>query len=191
MANDIIELLEQGYAWTGARIARIEPEDLDTPTPCEGWQLRHLTNHMLASLGRLAAAAEGEVADPSQFDAQTQALTDRLGDDCGRSAFAAVEHRALRVWRQPDVMARTCALPLGDLPAPVAAQINLVEVVVHGWDVSQATGEAATVPLGLAEPVLAFCRQAVDAARGHAFGPDLEVGDSVPDRLVAFLGRKP
>lgn len=191
MAHDITELLEQGYAWTGERVALVGPEDLDSPTPCEGWQLRHLLNHMLASLDRLAGAAEGEVAELSQFDPQAQALTDRLGDDCGHGAFATVERRALTVWRQPDVMARTCALPLGSLPAPVAAQINLVEVVVHGWDVSQATGEAVPVPPELADPILAFCREALDSARGGAFGPDLEVGDDVSQRLVAFLGRKP
>jgi uncharacterized protein (TIGR03086 family) len=191
MANDIVELLEQGYAWTAERVAQVGPEDLDTPTPCEGWQLRHLLNHMLASLERLAGAAEGEVAEPSQFDAQSQALTDRLGDDCGHATFAAVRQRAMTVWHQPDVMARTCELPLGSLPASMAAQINLVEVVVHGWDVSRATGEAAAIPPGLAGPILEFCRQAVDPARGRAFGPDLEVGDTVPERLVAFLGRKP
>jgi uncharacterized protein (TIGR03086 family) len=191
MTYDIITLLGQGYDWTADRVARVRPEDLDTPTPCEGWQLRHLLNHMLASLERLAGAAEGEVAEPSQFDAQTQALTDRLGDDCGHAAFAAVRQRAMTVWHQPDVMARTCELLLGSLPASMAAHINLVEVVVHGWDVSQATGEAEAIPPELAEPVLEFSRQAVDPARGRAFGPDLEVGDTVSERLVAFLGRKP
>lgn len=191
MASDVIDLLDQGYAWTAERLAHVGPQDLDSPTPCEGWQLRHLLNHMLASLDRLAGAAEGEVAEPSLFDAQAQALTDRLGDDCGESAFASVRQRAMTVWHEPDVMARTCELPLGSVPAPAAAHINLVEVVVHGWDVSQATGEAAAIPPELAEPILAFSRQAVDPARGRAFGPDLGVGDTVPDRVVAFLGRKP
>ena len=210
MARDIIELLEQGYAWTAERVAQVSPDDLDTPTPCEGWQLRDLLDHMLGSLDRLAGAAEGEAAE-TQAETQTPAPTpsagptatagrtatvsptptDRLGDDCGHAAFAAVRKRALTVWHEPDVMARTCELPLGSLPAPVAAHINLVEVVVHGWDISQATGEAADIPPELAEPILEFARQAIGPARGRAFGPDLEVGDTVPDRVVAFLGRKP
>jgi uncharacterized protein (TIGR03086 family) len=215
MAYDVIDLLEQGYAWTAGRIAQVRPDDLDTPTPCEGWQLRHLLDHLVGSLERLAAAAEGEggdgdrdgaaPADPpdgrTQADSASQAagpgqaraqtLTDRLGDDCGHAAFDAVRRRALAAWRRPGVMARTCELPLGTLPAPAAAHINLVEVVVHGWDVSQAIGEAAAIPPGLAEPMLEFSRKAVDPARGRAFGPDLAVGDTVGDRLVAFLGRKP
>jgi uncharacterized protein (TIGR03086 family) len=191
MASDLIDLLAQGYDWTEARLARVQPDDLDMATPCEGWQLRHLLDHMLDSLDRLAAAAEGEVADADQLDPQHQARSDRLGDDCGRTTFAAVKQRALTAWRQPDVMARTCELPLGTLPAPVAANINLVEVVVHGWDVSQTTGEAAAIPPELAEPILAFSRPTVAAARGTAFGPDLETGDTASERLVSFLGRKP
>ncbi len=187
VAHDVIDLLEQGYAWTAERMAQVGPDDLDSPTPCEGWQLRHLLDHVLGSLDRLAAAAEGDGPE----GASAQALADGLGEDCGQAAFAAVRRRALAAWRRPGVMAGTCELPLGTLPAPAAAHINLVEVVVHGWDVSQATGESAAIPPELAEPVLEFSRKAVDPARGRAFGPDLAVGDTVGDRLVAFLGRKP
>ena len=190
MDRDVVDLLEQGFAWTGERVALVGPDDLDAETPCEGWRLRHLMNHMLAALGRLAGAAEGEVAPPEAFDARAQALLDRLGDDCGHAAFAGVRDRALAVWRSPGVMERTCALPLGSIPAPMAAHLNLVEVVVHGWDVSQATGERAAIPDELAGPILDFSRQAVGPARGRAFGPDLSTGESLSDRTVSFLGRK-
>lgn len=189
MGTDVIDLLDKGYAWTAERVARVTPDDLDTPTPCEGWRLRDLLDHMLASLGRLADAADGQVPEPGRSD--PDASGDRLGDDCGKATFAAVRQRAMTVWRQPGVMAGTVQLPLGSLPASMGAHINLVEVVVHGWDVSQATGEAATIPPELAEPMLDFSRQTVEPARGRAFGPDLALGDTVSERVVAFLGRKP
>jgi uncharacterized protein (TIGR03086 family) len=182
VTTGIVELLEQGFAWTGDRLARVGTADLDVPTPCEEWGLRELLNHMLAALGRLAAAAEGDMAPPE---------VDRVGVDCGRSAFADVQKRALAVWRTPGVMERTCELPLGSIPAPMAARLNLVEVVVHGWDVSQATGERAAIPDSLAEPILEFSRRAVEPARGRAFGPDLSTGESLSDRTVSFLGRRP
>jgi uncharacterized protein (TIGR03086 family) len=180
----MIELLEQGYGWTGERLARVQPDDLAAATPCEGWELRDLLNHMLESLERLAAAAEGGVAPPP-------AQRDRLGGDCGRTAFAAARDRALAVWRAPGVMERTCVLPLGTVPGAVVAQVNLAEVVVHGWDVGRATGEDVDIPDGLAGPILDFSRQAVEPRRGIAFGPDLGVGDTLGERTVAFLGRKP
>jgi uncharacterized protein (TIGR03086 family) len=191
VTTGIVELLEQGFGWTGERLARVGPGDLDAPTPCEGWRLRELVNHMLASLGRLAAAAAGEVAPPAAFDSQAQARVDRMGDDCGRAAFAAVRERALAVWQAPGVMERTCVLPLGSVPGSMAARVNLVEVVVHGWDVGQATGERPVIPDRLAGPILDFSRQAVAPRRGIAFGPDLGLGEALGERAVAFLGRTP
>lgn len=207
MASDITDLLDQAFAWTGDRVDRVDPGDLGRPTPCEGWQLRDLLDHMLASLDRLATAAEGDaaaragtgtgeggssdLAGTSGGGSPDLAGVDRIGDDGGRGAFAAVRRRALAVWRRPGVMDRTCELPLGSLPGTVAAHLNLVEVLVHGWDISRATGEAAAIPPHLAEPALDFSRRAVAPARGRAFGPDLETGDTPSDRLVSFLGRKP
>jgi hypothetical protein len=82
--------------------------------------------------------------------------------------------------------------PIGTLPAPVVASGTLLEVVVHGWDISQASGEATEIPDVLAVPVLEFARQpVVDANRGDNFAADLGIGDTPSDQLIAFLGRKP
>jgi hypothetical protein len=69
---------------------------------------------------------------------------------------------------------------------------TLLELVVHGWDISQATGEAAAIPDALAVPILDFARGAIaDDARGDMFAADLGLGDTPSDQLVGFLGRKP
>jgi uncharacterized protein (TIGR03086 family) len=89
-------------------------------------------------------------------------------------------------------MDRTFELPIGTLPAPMLASSVLLELVVHGWDISQASGETVEIPDALALPVLAFARQAiVDANRGDNFAADLGIGDTPSDQLIAFLGRKP
>ena len=89
-------------------------------------------------------------------------------------------------------MDRTFELPLGTMTAQTLASATLLEVVVHGWDISQATGEAADIPDALARPILDFARQPiVDANRGDHFGADLAIGDTPSEQLVGFLGRKP
>jgi uncharacterized protein (TIGR03086 family) len=89
-------------------------------------------------------------------------------------------------------MDRTMELPIGTMPAPAVASVNLLELVVHGWDISQATGERADIPDALALPTLDFVRQALDDdMRGDNFAADLAIGDTPSDQLVAFLGRKP
>jgi uncharacterized protein (TIGR03086 family) len=89
-------------------------------------------------------------------------------------------------------MDRTFELPIGTMTAPVLAGATLLEAVVHGWDISQSTGEAADIPDALALPTLEFARQALDDTnRADNFAVALGIGDKPSDQLVAFLGRTP
>jgi len=175
---DTIDLLDQAYAWTAARIAVVPADGLDRPTPCSRWNLGQLLEHTIESLTLLtdAVAPEGPARSEASW---SQAITD----------LAA---RSRRAWQAPGVMDRTIELPIGSVPAPAAASITRLEAVVHGWDISQATGEAAEIPDTLARPVLEFARQAIDdGSRGDNFAAALDVGLTPSAQLVAFLGRKP
>jgi uncharacterized protein (TIGR03086 family) len=177
---DTIDLLDHAYAWTGARIAAVPAGGLDAPTPCSRWNLAQVLDHTIESLTMLVNAVAGG-PDPlvSGGSSRQQAITE----------LAA---RSRRAWQAPGVMDRTIELPIGTMPAPVVATVTMLEAVVHGWDISQATGEAADIPDALAVPVLEFARQALDdAGRGDNFAAALDLGITPSARLVAFLGRKP
>lgn len=178
-----LELLDLGYQWTAARIAAVQVTDLDAPTPCRDWDLRCLLHHTYDSLTLLTDA----VAQDDDVDCCA------VEDSCWAVAFVDLATRAHHTWREePDVLDRVCQLPLGETPAAVVADMTLLEVVVHGWDVSHSTGEEAAIPAPLATHVLAFARQpVVDGQRGDAFAADLHIGTTPSDRLVAFLGRTP
>jgi uncharacterized protein (TIGR03086 family) len=185
---DTIELLDHGYAWTAARIAAVPTNGLDAPTPCSLWNLQELLDHTIGALTMLtdAVATAGAGAEPDAPAGHA------LGSTPWDRAIAELAARSRRAWQAPGVMDRTMELPIGTMPAPMVASANLLEVVVHGWDISQASGEAAEIPDALALPVLEFARQAVlDANRGDHFAADLGIGDTPSDQLVAFLGRKP
>ncbi|MGH3827982.1 MAG: TIGR03086 family metal-binding protein [Pseudonocardiaceae bacterium] len=187
----IIMLLDEGFAWTGERIAAVRIEQLAAATSCARWDLRALLNHTLGTMDQIAAAANG-TGDPSRLDAQTLADTDWIGAD-PTAAFEAIAARALAVWHTPGVLERTCALPWGPTPAPVVAQLSAIDAVVHGWDISRAIGEAVDIPLELAEPLLGISKGFVhEGLRGTAFAEEVRiVSGSASDRLVAFLGRTP
>lgn len=176
-------LLDQGFAWTAARVAAIPADALDAPTPCGSWTLRELLDHTLDTVGVFADAIAGPADAP---------VAPPMGQSSWSVAFAELVARVHRGWTDPEAMDRTYELRFGAMPGPVMASANLLEVVVHGWDTAQATGEAVDIPDGLALPILAFARAAItDDGRGDAFGPDLAVGDTPGEQLVAFLGRMP
>lgn len=176
---DAIALLDEGLAWAAERIAFVDVDHLDAPTPCEGWTLRDLLDHVLDTVGVFADAIDGPAATPPAAGTWS-------------TSFAELAARIGRGWTDPEAMDRTYDLRFGLMPGPVMASANLLEVVVHGWDVAQATGEPVAIPDALAVPVLAFARAAItDDGRGDAFGPALAADGTPGEQLVAFLGRTP
>lgn len=172
----LIEQLQAGYDWTAARLASIRPEHLDRPTPCSDFDLGQLLVHLNDSVARFVTAVGGNVPP----DAGTGPV-DR---------FASLPSASVAAWADADLTA-TFELPIGTLPAPLVAQINLAEVVVHGWDVSRATGEGADVPADLADAVTQFGHMILtDDNRAPAFGPAQPGGTTPSDRMAAFYGRQ-
>jgi uncharacterized protein (TIGR03086 family) len=97
-------------------------------------------------------------------------------------------------FRQPGALGRTVEVPFGTVPGAVAVHLRLTEVLVHGWDLAQATGQALAFPENLAEQELAFSRDALGALPpGRSpFAPPTPAPDTAPaiDRLAACLGRR-
>lgn len=186
---DAITQICEGYEWTAERVAAVHATDLAAPTPCVGWDLRQLLNHLLGALTLHLDAAEGKEADRSG----TSPDANRIGDDPPAVPFDAVAARAKRTWNEPGVLDRTCVLPMGSVPASAVVMLHVTEVVLHGWDIGQATGECATVPAHLAVAILEFAREfGVDAHRGESFADELPPASDAPsDRLLAFFGRTP
>jgi uncharacterized protein (TIGR03086 family) len=188
---NVVDLIDDGYAWTGKRIAAVQPSDLSAPTPCTEWNLQQLLTHVLGALDLHLDAAHGLPGDPSRRHPGTGRL-----DGTPESAFATVTARGARTWREPGVLDGTWTLPMGPVPGPVLAMLHVTELLVHGWDIGRATGENVGIPAELAEPALEFSRRfATPAHRGTAFAAELSAelsaGHPPGDQLVAFLGRRP
>jgi uncharacterized protein (TIGR03086 family) len=144
-----------------------------------------LLDHTIESLSMFTDA----VATPSTDAVATEVAA--LGSSSWDLAIASLAARSRRAWAEPGVMDRTIEISVGSLPAPMAASANLLEVVTHGWDIGQASGEATAIPDALAVPILEFARLAIgDDHRGDHFAADLGVGTTPSDQLVAYLGRK-
>lgn len=189
-----IALLDQGHAWTAEQMAAITAEDLTAPTPCPPWNLRHLLDHLLEMLVVIAHAAEGRPLDPGWRDNGALAAVVATSGEAPAAAFEAMAGRLAAAWRRPGALEQTCQLSFGAVPASVVAGIQLLEVVVHGWDITSTVGRPARIPDDLANAVYAFAQgPVVTAKRGIAFADPLDVAHprSASDRLLAYLGRVP
>jgi uncharacterized protein (TIGR03086 family) len=186
---DLIALLDEAVASTGNIVAGVRPDQLDDTTPCTEWNVRAVLNHLIGVNEVFSHVGEGKPISPPDPS------TDHFTGDAYAAAYESAAARMVAAWRKPGTLDATITLPFGDVPGSVAASINVVDTVVHGWDIARATGQDATLAPHLAEPALEMSRNLVgdEFRAAGAFGSEVAVPAGAPagDRLVAFLGRTP
>jgi uncharacterized protein (TIGR03086 family) len=118
-------------------------------------------------------------------------VADRLGADPAgayRRSAAALQAAAGR----PGVLQRNQATPAGVASGAERLQWRIVDLLVHGWDLVQATGIVAELPDDLVEQALKFARTRLPSQpRSGRFADPRPIRDTAPaiDRLAAFTGR--
>jgi len=180
-----VGLLERAIAYALVSLDAVAPPLLSAPTPCAGWDLRTLVDHLNDSVGVLCEGiATGRVSPAG-------------GPDPGEGLVVAFRVRA------HELLGAVVAAGWGDapisvaelpLPAEIVAATGAVEIAVHGWDVAVACGNHRPIPPALASELLGICPLiACGGTRGALFAPPVPVSPAaIPgDRLVAFLGRDP
>ena len=176
-------------------IARQATADhLGLPTPCADWNLRELLDHMTTENSGFAEAALGRGADPTAWVGQP----DRVAPVAD---YVAATETLITAFAEPDVLQRSFALPLlthdREFPGEQAVMMQLVDSVVHAWDLAKTLDLPLTVNDDITDVVLAVCEQIPDdesrRTPGATFGPPMPCADDAPllDRIVALLGRSP
>src|SRR5439155_27261265 len=97
-------------------------------------------------------------------------------------------------WRSEGALGRTVKAPMGQLPASWFVGLQTADLVVHGWDLAKATGQAIDLDPELVRLASEWGRENLRPEfRGRDFGPEVPVpGDApLPDRLAGVFGRDP
>jgi uncharacterized protein (TIGR03086 family) len=176
-----------GYALAGAAMAG--PQLGSRPTPCPGWDLQQLLDHLGDSVGVLAEAIATGGVGPGPAP----------GDDRppGRDPVARLRGQAaglLGACAAAAPTGRRVAIGDRELPARMVAVTAAIEVTVHGWDIWVACGARRPVPPHLAAVLLPIAPLVITpATRPGLFADPVRLpGPAGPgDQLVAFCGRHP
>jgi uncharacterized protein (TIGR03086 family) len=185
--NRGLELLEAAVSYALAAAARGNPQLLHDSTPCPGWDLAMLLDHVSDSISVLhAAIADGGVGvAPSDHPRP------------GHGSVARLRRQAammLRAYAAAGTAARRVAIWDRELTASMVAVTGAVEITVHGWDISVACGARRPVPPGLGAVLLPIVPLLITpGTRPGLFADPVQLpGAASPgDQLVAFLGRQP
>jgi uncharacterized protein (TIGR03086 family) len=189
---DEVATMRRVIELTGSVVDRIEPEQLDDPSPCTAWTVRDVLNHVVSGAEVFTTCVcEGSISD-ARFAELTE--TDRLGDDY-RASFHHAADAANAAFEVPGAMDRIVQMPFGEMPASLAIDIAVFDVTTHAWDLAKATGQSTDFD---PEVVGAAYRAAQmmlsdDLRATGRFGPAVDVDREAPtaDQLAAFTGRTP
>lgn len=165
----------------GSVVSGVEPDQLGNPTPCADFSVRGVLEHMIGGATAFAAAFRGEEATAAELDEPLERFAPALTDLAAAiSAPGALEHSVVA--------------PFGEVPGETFARFVVLDGLVHGWDIAQATGQSYDPPRELVEAVEDFARQALPALRdGETFADAVASPTRATpiDRLAAYTGRRP
>jgi uncharacterized protein (TIGR03086 family) len=181
-------LLDEAIAYASGAVRVVTPQSLTGPTPCSGWDMRTLLHHLTDALDVLA-----EGIDTGCVTLRPVVVSDVDGESDPAVTFLARAGR-IRARCRDGGRHQTISISGHPVTTSMIAAVVAVEIAVHGWDVSQASGQAQPIPDALAIGLLAIVALVVaDTTRHRLFAAAVAVSSqaSPGDRLVAFLGRSP
>jgi uncharacterized protein (TIGR03086 family) len=166
-------------------VDRIQPTQLDDPTPCTEFTVHDVLDHMLVLGGAFAYAFRGEEAPEIRPPAPSGRVP--------AAEFRNTMDDLLDAVKSPGAMQRTVSSPVGEMPGETFARLVAFDGLVHGWDLASSTGQDYQPPADVVVAVDQFARAAIsDEMRdGHTF----KVATTAPanasqlEQLVAFSGR--
>src|SRR3989454_6183536 len=137
-AMDLLPTMEKVLDRAGTVVDGVEPSELGNATPCTEWTVRDVINHVVGGATMFAECVEqGSVPD----DRLGQLMGgDNLGDDY-KGAFHAMSDRVRQSFSLPGALERMVTLPFGEMPAGIALNIPVMDVMTHCCDIAQATGQ--------------------------------------------------
>ncbi|MFJ2579870.1 TIGR03086 family metal-binding protein [Kitasatospora aureofaciens] len=197
---ELTELYARSVDLAAEVVDTVRPEHLELATPCGDWTLRRLMGHIVGQHQGFAAAARGAGPDlalwaDAPIDDDPPGAFRRTADDL-KAAFVEAEVADRKLWL-PEIRDG------GPFPLHMAVGFQLVDTLVHGWDVAAALGSPSGIAAAVdGDPVLAEAlltvSELVPAGPGNR-GPERAFRERRPqgdaygsfDRALALLGRDP
>jgi uncharacterized protein (TIGR03086 family) len=187
---ETVALMKQVVASTDKIVKGTDPAQLGIQSPCTEWTVRDVINHITGGATMFAVCVE-EGSVPGDLLGKLMG-GDNLGDDYVK-AWETASSRAIAAFDAPGALDKTVKLPFGEMPAGIALNIAVFDVLTHAADIASATNQTIE-DTALVETALEVGHQLI--------GPDLRVpgifdaeqpapeGASPAVRLLAFAGRK-
>lgn len=163
---------------------------LPAATPCPGWPVGALLDHLvgLAWAFTQAAAKRTDVPPGPPPEPALANLTPQW-----RTRLPALLEELAAAWKQPAAWEGTARAGGVTMPAAAMGCVAVNELVMHGWDLARATGQEFAADPRILEHLIDFLAEFPRSGTPGLFGPAYEStteGDLL-EQAVALAGRNP
>ncbi|QKW05809.1 TIGR03086 family protein [Streptomyces sp. NA04227] len=169
----------------------VREDQLDAPTPCPDYAVRHLLGHILGLTEAFREAGRKNLGPLTGTDPGSSKPD--IGPDW-RTQLPGLLDSLAETWREPAAWEGMTQAGGMDLPGQVAGLVAADELVVHAWDLARATGQDYRPDPAALETAHGFLAMAAqEEERPPIFGPVIEVPESAPllHRVIGLSGRDP
>jgi uncharacterized protein (TIGR03086 family) len=185
--------LLESYENAAVIVSGITTAQVTLRTPCPGYDVAGLIDHIVEAAYRAAALGRGQTPPVGDDSAHID-----LADAPAQLRRAAEE--AAQAWGDDARLSASFTMPWGEAYSGVTlVNMYLAELAAHAWDLAWATGQLDRLDPSLAAPALDGAYAMIKpeyrdmVATGTPFGaevpPPPDAGDW--ERLAAFMGRDP
>ena len=169
-------------------VEQVQDDQLQSNTPCESWDLEALIDHVLEAWIGLARA--GRKLPPLDRHAKISTVATDIN---WKSQLQRQSLDLAAAWSTPQAWTGVAQAGRLRLPGKVLGVIALSELVLHGWDLAQATDQKFSTDQTTANTLIAFFERLDSAERGSNYQPVRSPSDPAnsTDLLVSLSGRDP
>lgn len=184
---NIVELHRKACLHFGHLVHQVRPEQWTASTPCDGWDVRALVNHVTAEDLWTAPLMAGKTVEDvgDAFDG------DVLGEDPAET-YDRAAGEATDAVGDAGALDRTVHLSFGDTPGEEYAWQLFTDHLIHSWDLARAIGADDR----LAPELVAACQgwfaereEMYRSAGAVGERPDLPADADQQTVLLAAFGR--
>jgi uncharacterized protein (TIGR03086 family) len=186
-SRDPVALLVVANDEFARRLRLVGRDDWRRPTPCSGWDVRALVNHVIGANLRYVLLLHGA---PSEQVEATRTI-DHLGDDA-LASFVATADDVVACFHEDGALERMASHATGDRTGRELLSMRVLDAAIHGWDLARAIGADETLSDDVVSFLLAYTADLDLGPQQRAFAqPDAEAprNASPQDQLLHRLGR--
>ena len=185
--------LLESYENSAVIVSGITAEQVTLRTPCPGYDVAGLIDHMVEAAYRAAALGRGRTPPAGDDSPHVE-----LADAPAQLRRAAEE--AAQAWGDDSRLSSSFTMPWGEeYSGATLVNMYLAELAAHAWDLALATGQLDRLDPSLAVSALDGARAMIKpeyrdmVATGSPFGAEVPPPPDADDweRLAAFMGRDP